>query len=107
MLNYSSIFVASALTLLLANVSVGYPITYSKDGFSVRESVQKRSLPGPVQFARVHKKFRAEVPEAISAVLAASDVIASPGAYDARYLCPVDIGGQILNLDFDTGSADL
>lgn len=27
--------------------------------------------------------------------------------YDQSYLCPVTIGGQTLNLDFDTGSADL
>ena len=26
---------------------------------------------------------------------------------DSEYLCPVTIGGQTLNLDFDTGSSDL
>lgn len=34
-------------------------------------------------------------------------VTATPDADDVEYLCPVDVGGQTLNLDFDTGSADL
>ncbi|WPH04396.1 Hypothetical protein R9X50_00728700 [Acrodontium crateriforme] len=36
-----------------------------------------------------------------------AEVTASPEANDAEYLSPVSIGGQTLNLDFDTGSADL
>jgi aspergillopepsin I len=27
--------------------------------------------------------------------------------YDSEYLCPVTVGSQTLNLDFDTGSSDL
>ncbi|KAF3931080.1 Penicillopepsin [Dactylellina cionopaga] len=35
-------------------------------------------------------------------------VAAKPGQYDIQYVCPVTIGGsQKLNLNFDTGSADL
>ncbi|GAB7355937.1 hypothetical protein MBLNU459_g6575t1 [Dothideomycetes sp. NU459] len=34
-------------------------------------------------------------------------VTATPADNGAEYLCPVQIGGQTLNLDFDTGSADL
>ena len=36
-----------------------------------------------------------------------SEVTASPEANDSEYLVPVTIGGQTMNLDFDTGSADL
>jgi aspergillopepsin I len=32
---------------------------------------------------------------------------ATPDPHNVEYLCPVSIGGQTLNLDFDTGSADL
>ncbi|KFY01608.1 hypothetical protein O988_02653 [Pseudogymnoascus sp. VKM F-3808] len=34
-------------------------------------------------------------------------VPAKPDADNVEYICEVDIGGQTLNLDFDTGSADL
>ena len=34
-------------------------------------------------------------------------VVANPTLNDKEYLCPVTIGGQALNLDVDTGSADL
>ena len=34
-------------------------------------------------------------------------VAANPEQSDRAYLCPVEIGGQTLNLDFDTGSSDL
>ncbi|KAK6508863.1 Type I transmembrane sorting receptor [Arthrobotrys musiformis] len=34
-------------------------------------------------------------------------VIASPVAYDTMYLSPITIGGQKMNMDFDTGSSDL
>jgi len=34
-------------------------------------------------------------------------VIASPAAGDVEYLSPINIGGQIINLDIDSGSSDL
>lgn len=35
------------------------------------------------------------------------EVTATPEQYESEYLSPVSIGGQTLNLNFDTGSADL
>ncbi|KAI1420354.1 aspartic peptidase domain-containing protein [Xylaria sp. FL1777] len=34
-------------------------------------------------------------------------VVNTPEANDVEYLSPVNIGGQVVNLDFDTGSSDL
>lgn len=34
-------------------------------------------------------------------------VVATPATNDREYLAPVQIGGQTVNLDFDTGSSDL
>jgi hypothetical protein len=34
-------------------------------------------------------------------------VAANPGPNAALFLSPVDVGGQTLNLDFDSGSSDL
>ncbi|KAF2482981.1 aspartic peptidase domain-containing protein [Neohortaea acidophila] len=35
------------------------------------------------------------------------EVTATPVQHDSAYIAPVNIGGQVLNLDFDTGSSDL
>ena len=34
-------------------------------------------------------------------------VVANPMLHDSEYLSPITIGGQTMNLDVDTGSADL
>ena len=63
---------------------------------------------GPAALAKALGKYNAPLPPVLAK--AASDdgtVTATPDADDEEYLCPVSIGGQTLNLDFDTGSADL
>ena len=69
---------------------------------------------GPVAMMKTYQKFAstgAQAPAVVikAAVAAAQNgsVAANPEFYDASYLCPVTMGDQILNLDFDTGSADL
>ncbi|KAI1762660.1 acid protease [Hypoxylon sp. FL1150] len=59
-----------------------------------------------------HKqKGGAAAAAATGATAAASNgtgtVTATPEANDVEYLAPVDIGGQTINLDFDSGSSDL
>lgn len=46
-------------------------------------------------------------PESVLGKRQDGSVTATPAAQDVEYICPVTIGGQTLNLDFDTGSADL
>lgn len=64
------------------------------------------------QLLDVYAKYAKAGAVAPSAVVAAAatqtgQVTASPESDDSEYLCPVKVGSQTLNLDFDTGSADL
>lgn len=68
---------------------------------------------GPVAMMKTYNKYAnvgavapADVVSAAAAVQSGS-VTANPEQYDESYLCPVSVGGQTLQLDFDTGSADL
>ncbi|KAI5203871.1 acid protease [Aureobasidium subglaciale] len=57
-----------------------------------------------------YAKSGASAPPVVQKAAASSStgsVAASPEVYDQSYLCPVTVGGNTLNLNFDTGSADL
>ena len=79
--------------------------------FVVRQSwVQKSTIKsGPKAYASVFAKYGKEIPADVKAAAANNDgvVVTSPTIYDSEYLTPVTIGGQTVNLDFDTGSSDL
>ena len=78
--------------------------------FSAPLSVPKSFIKsGPSALASVYKKYHKTAPADVKAAAANNDgtVTATPEEYDEEYLCPVSIGGQTLNLDFDTGSDDL
>ena len=95
----------SALAIVaLANAS---PIRRAKQAFTVHQGVAKPFVPGPVLLMKAYEKFGATPPSDVAAAAATGSVTATPEQYDSEYLCPVSIGGQTLNLDFDTGSADL
>ena len=75
-----------------------------------------RKIAGPVALERAYGKYAhigATLPRRVRAAAStakASDdgtVEASPLRYDHAYLSPVTVGGQTLNLGFDTGSSDL
>ncbi|KAL6716119.1 hypothetical protein ACLMJK_005685 [Lecanora helva] len=72
-----------------------------------------KKIAGPIALARVYGKYSKSAPavvnQAASAAAAADDgtVTANPEQYDQAYLEQVSVGGQTLNLDFDTGSSDL
>jgi hypothetical protein len=78
--------------------------------FSVTQKLNTEFVRnGSAAYAKAFKKFGWPMPHDL-AVATGNDgsVNATPiGLYDSEYLCPVEIDGQILNLDFDTGSADL
>lgn len=75
-----------------------------------------KKIAGPIALARVYGKYAsigasapAKVDAAASKAAGTNDgtVPANPEQYDQAYLEAVTVGGQTLNLDFDTGSSDL
>ncbi|OJD34574.1 aspartic endopeptidase pep1 [Diplodia corticola] len=83
-----------------------------RDAFSfnqVLKGTYKKN--GPVQVARVYNKYKGTAPADVQSAAAAAvtgTVAATPeDEYDSLYLCPVTVGDTELQLDFDTGSADL
>jgi hypothetical protein len=65
---------------------------------------------GAVALQKVLQKYNKAVPTSVASAAAAAvsgSVAADPEQYDSEYLCPVNVGGTLMNLDFDTGSADL
>lgn len=78
--------------------------------FSVHQTVPKPFIKsGPAAVLSVYGKYGATPPQDVVDAAASNDgtVTTTPEQYDAEYLTPVSIGGQTLNLDFDTGSSDL
>lgn len=117
-----------ALAAALASVTsalphVAFPNKRSenttKTTFTVQQTVKgdpNTKLAGPVALARAigkYAKVGATVPQVVNAAAAKAaqsddgTVVASPSQYDSEYIESVTIGGQKLNLDFDTGSSDL
>jgi len=102
-----SILAASALAAIALAKPIPVPQAGTKKGFTVQQSVAKPFQAGPVVLQKVYQKYNKTVPTNVKAAATDGSVTATPEQYDAEYLCPVTIGGQTLNLDFDTGSADL
>lgn len=100
--------VAAALLALGAAVPIE---ERSKQGFSIPQVVKNAGFltTGAHSMMKTYSKYGAAPPPAVMAAAAASSgtVAATPTQYDSEYLCPVTIGGQTLQLDFDTGSSDL
>lgn len=100
----------------LVSLAVGSPLAQPEKrshSFKVDQvtSAKKTLRSGPIQVQKTLNKFGVTVPESINAAAAAAaqqgSVSATPEQYDSEYLCPVTVGSTTLNLDFDTGSADL
>lgn len=105
--SFSAAFVALVAATLVGAKPI--PQVDVRTGFTINQSIPKAFQAGPVVLMNAYRKFNAPAPSDVQAAASASQgtVTATPEQYDAEYLCPVTIGGQTLNLDFDTGSADL
>jgi hypothetical protein len=98
---------SSLSALAIVSLASATPIRRAKQGFTVHEDIAKAFTSGSGQLWKTYQKFGVATPPDVLAAATDGSVTATPEQYDAEYLCPVTIGGQTLNLDFDTGSADL
>lgn len=122
---------------LLASTAVAAPSNIQKRTFKVERVKNKafKGHNGPRALFKAYQKYSMPVPEALMSIIQAQNaaapaaplakavggsikagnataagtglVTATPEAQDIEYLAPVNIGGQTLNLDFDSGSSDL
>jgi hypothetical protein len=112
----NSIFV----TLLASSSLVSASRDLEKRAFSVRQNTQTgRFRDGPAALRKAYLKHGLDLPEALQKRQLPSGVVSGPQATstssiiavseqnDLEYLSPVNIGGTMMELDFDTGSSDL
>ncbi|KAF2862908.1 acid protease [Piedraia hortae CBS 480.64] len=98
-------FLASATLCLAA------PTNFTLNGFQVHQVPNGQVLKsGPRDALRTYRKYGLTPPsylEKAAASFQEGSVSAYPDSYESSYLCPVQVGNNKLNLDFDTGSSDL
>lgn len=114
-------FATLTAALALTGAAIANPVL-NKRSFTVEQVERKTFLKnGPVQVIKTLRKFGKAIPEHIqraadigpseselSALADNGTAPAVPGdAYDSLYLSPATLGGTVVQLDFDTGSADL
>jgi hypothetical protein len=106
-------------TTALYSICQGQPLTTAdvkgKTVFTLDQVLNSNTtIKSPAQrLLHVYAKYAkagASAPNAVRKAAASATiatVAASPEPCDVSYLCPVTVGGKTLNLNFDTGSADL
>lgn len=100
---------------ILAAASVALAAPTSSTAKKLRGSVPRIRTGHTNKAATAHyhtyTKYHRSAPEQIQKAAAADagtgSVSATAEQYDSEYLCPVTVGNNQLNLDFDTGSSDL
>ncbi|KAL9046630.1 MAG: hypothetical protein Q9214_000582 [Letrouitia sp. 1 TL-2023] len=107
--------------LLLSAAVLAAPIERLNKSFKIhsRQVASSRARDGAIALDRAYRKYGWPVPHksnstARNKVLSAtgnenerSKVDATPEEGDAEFLSPITIGGQMLMMNFDTGSSDL
>lgn len=77
---------------------------FRKYNLKPREDISKEGVIG---LTKQNKGGKNGTGVEASATNQTGTVVAAPEQNAALFLSPVDIGGQTLNLDFDSGSSDL
>ncbi|KAF2666170.1 aspartic protease pep1 [Microthyrium microscopicum] len=94
----------------LASLAVASPVEKraTPGSFQIKQVQTGQKLAvGAVAYQKAYQKYNKAVPAVVAAAAQQGAVTATPEQYDSEYLCPVTVGANTLNLDFDTGSADL
>lgn len=95
----------------LSTIASAVPIAQPRKGFTLKQrsvpATQPRSVNLSGVYAGAFSKYGANVPDNIKAAAANGTAVAQPENNDKEYLTPVSVGDTVLNLDIDTGSADL
>ncbi|MCJ1381275.1 Type I transmembrane sorting receptor [Xylographa soralifera] len=99
------------VSVAAALLAIGAAAPTKSNTFSVGQVIKNPGIikSGPAAMAAPFIKYGKTMPPAVALAASTSDgtVVATPTEYDSEYLCPVTIGGETLQLDFDTGSSDL
>ncbi|GAM90331.1 hypothetical protein ANO11243_083740 [Dothideomycetidae sp. 11243] len=106
---------SAAFVAALAGSAIATPVDISgKSSFRVNQVARPRTInltPAQRMLGTYAKYGKLDAAPQRVKVAAASGqsgaVVATSQDGDEEYTCPVSVGGQTLNLDFDTGSADL
>jgi aspergillopepsin I len=110
--------VFSKVTVVLAGLSAvasavphGRPAAQVHKGFTVNQQsrpvTKGRTYNAAGTYANALAKFGGSVPQSLKDAASKGSAVTTPEPNDVEYLTPVNVGGTTLNLDFDTGSADL
>ena len=108
-------FLTSAALVASASLSLAAPANLvPRSAFEIKQIAGPKVFKnGPMQMMKTFNKYSrygAKAPSEVQAAAAAAqsgEVSADPQQYDQAYLSPVTVGTSKVNLDFDTGSADL
>jgi hypothetical protein len=101
--------VSALSALAIVSFTLATTVRHTNKTFTVYEDVPKPRTPGAVQLSKAYRKFGATPPRDVLAARVDGTVTAWPRVDDWEYLCGIYIGipGQLVYLDFDTGSEDL
>ncbi|QKX54592.1 uncharacterized protein TRUGW13939_01680 [Talaromyces rugulosus] len=94
----------------LSAIAAALPATPASQGFSLNQvAVPKTVARHPAaHLAKAYSKYGAAVPNHVAAAAAATgSVVTTPGEDEALYITKITVGSDTLNIDIDTGSADL
>lgn len=108
MVVFSSVLVALAG---LASVASAVPTGGARKSFTAKQqhkpAIKPKIVNLPAMYEKALLKYGASIPDDVKAAAESGSAVTTPVHHDLEYLTPVNVGGTTLNLDIDTGSADL